>query len=165
MSYVNVYVQCWSVVRTRWCQDQEDYSLVYLKDLLRLRKILTFTCTIGCEVKYPLESPRASPPGGVFPVVSPQCVGREKDRLRYVNAKVWDSQNYSSYHEHKEQADKVLQTEINKGYVQWSASRDELEHEVGTLQLAKIAVIVKGETSSSHTRHEAKRHERQSRFP
>ena len=58
------------------------------------------------------------PPGGVFPVVSPQCVGREKDRLRYVNAKVWDSQNYSSYHEHKEQADKVLQTEINEGYVQ-----------------------------------------------
>ena len=29
------------------------------------------------------------PTGGVFPVVSPQCVGREKDRLRYVNAKVW----------------------------------------------------------------------------
>ena len=83
--------------------------------------------------------------GGVFPVVSPQCVGREKDRLRYVNAKVWDSQNYSSYHEHKEQADKVLQNEINKGFVQWSASRDELEHEVGALQLAKIAVIVKGE--------------------
>ena len=53
--------------------------------------------------------------------------------------------NYSSYHEHKEQADKVLQNEINKGYVQWSASRDELEHEVGALQLAKIAVIVKGE--------------------
>ena len=42
------------------------------------------------------------PPGGVFPVVSPQCVEREKDRLRYVNAKVWD---------------KVLQTEINRGYV------------------------------------------------
>ena len=57
------------------------------------------------------------PLGGVFPVVSPQCVGREKDR--YLNAKVWDSQNYSSYHEHKEQADKVLQNEINKGCVQW----------------------------------------------
>ena len=60
------FVQCWSLVRTRWCQDQEDYSLVYLKDLLRLRKILTSTSTIGCEVKYPLESPRTSHSGGVF---------------------------------------------------------------------------------------------------
>ena len=82
---------------------------------------------------------------GVFQTVSPQCVGRETDRLRYLNAKVWDAENYSSYHEHKEKADKVLQTEIDKGYVQWAPSRDELEREVGTLQLAKMAVVVKGE--------------------
>ena len=34
---------------------------------------------------------------------------------------------------------------IDKGYVRWAPSRDELEREVGTLQLAKMAVIVKGE--------------------
>ena len=43
--------------------------------------------------EVPLGITTQIPPGGVFPVVSPQCVGREKDRLRYVNAKVWDSQN------------------------------------------------------------------------
>ena len=43
--------------------------------------------------EVPLRITTRIPPGGVFPVVSPQCVGREKDRLRCVNAKVWDSQN------------------------------------------------------------------------
>ena len=72
-------------------------------------------------------------------------MGREKDRLQYVEAKVWDTKNYSSCQEHKEKADKVFQNKINKGYVQWAASRDVIEQDVGTLQLAKIAVIVKGD--------------------
>ena len=130
----------------RCCQAQEDCSLEYLKDSLKRRKILTFTCTIGCEAKYPLESPRTSHLVEFFQ----QChhsawAGKRTGFVMSTPRCGWDSQNYSSYHEHKEQADKVLQTEINKGYVQWSASRDELEHEVGTLQLVKIAVIVKGE--------------------
>ena len=93
----------------------------------------------------PLGITASIPPGGVFPTVSPQCVGREADRLRYLKAKVWDAENYSSYQEHKEKADKVLQTEIDKGYVQWAPSRVELEREVGTLHLAKMAVVLKGE--------------------
>ena len=91
----------------------------------------------------------------MFPTVSPQCVGREADRLRYLNAKVWDAEKYSSYQEHKEKADKVLQTEIDKGHVQWAPSRVELEREVGTLHLAKMAVVVKGEKSTPYSRHEA----------
>ena len=95
--------------------------------------------------KVPLGITTHIPPGGIFPIVEPQRVGREKDRLQYVEAKVWDTKNYSSYQEHKEKADKVFQNEIDKGYVQWAASRDVLEQDVGTLQLAKIAVVVKGD--------------------
>ena len=83
-------------------------------------------------------------PGGVFPVISPQSVGKEKDRARYLHAKVWGNANYASYDEHKVQADELFHKEVQKGYVQWAASRDELEREVGTLHLAKIGVIVKG---------------------
>ena len=61
-------------------------------------------------------------------------------------------------HEHKEKADKVLQTEIDKGYVQWAPSRDELEREVGTLHLAKMAVVVKGE-NTPYSQHEAQWHQ------
>ena len=116
--------------------------------------------TSGCEEKFPLESPHTSHLVEFFQFVEPQRVGREKDRLRYVEAKVWDTKNYSSYKEHKEKADKVFQDEIDKGYVQWAASRDELEQDVGTLQLAKIAVIVKGKQQGApHSRHEAQWHE------
>ena len=83
-------------------------------------------------------------PGGIFPVISPQSVGKEKDRARYLHAKVWGNANYASYDEHKVQADELFHKEVQKGYVQWAASRDELEREVGTLHLAKIGVIVKG---------------------
>ena len=38
-------------------------------------------------------------PGGVFPIVSPQSVGKEKDRARYLHAKVWGSTNCASYDE------------------------------------------------------------------
>ena len=83
-------------------------------------------------------------PGGVFPVISPQSVGKEKDRARYLHAKVWGNANNASYDEHKVQADELFHKEVQKGYVQWAASRNELEREVGTLHLAKIGVIVKG---------------------
>ena len=85
------------------------------------------------------------PPGGVFPAVPALSIGKERDRIRYLNAKIWGSDNYSSYQEHRERADEVLQAEVRKGYVQWAATREELERQVGSLQLAKIAVIVKGE--------------------
>ena len=85
------------------------------------------------------------PPGGVFPVVSPQSVGREKDRIRYLHAKVWGTDNYASYDEHKVKADELLKNEISKGYVQWAANRGDIEKDVGPLHLAKIAVVVKGE--------------------
>ena len=68
---------------------------------------------------------------------------------------MWDTQNDSSCQEHKEKADKVLQTEIDEGNVQWAPSRVELEREVGTLHLAKMAVVVKGEKSTPYSRHEA----------
>ena len=42
------------------------------------------------------------------------------------------------------EADKLLKKEVQSGYVQWCSNRAELEHWVGTLQLAKIAVLVKG---------------------
>ena len=130
-------------------------SLGCFKDSLWLRKTPTSTSTNGCEVPFPLGITASIPPGGVFPTVSPQCVGREADRLRYLNAKVWDAENYSSYQEHKEKADKVLQTEIDEGYVQWAPSRVELEREVGSLHLAKMAVVVKGEKSTPYSRHDA----------
>ena len=82
--------------------------------------------------------------GGVSPVISPQSVGKVKDRARYLHAKVWGNANYARYDEHKVEADELFHKEVQKGYVQWAASRDELEREVGTLYLAKIGVIVKG---------------------
>ena len=90
---------------------------------------------LGCQV--PLGIPTKIPPGGVFPVVSPQSVEREKDRIRYLHAKVWDTENYASHAEHKARADEVLKNEIAKG---WAVNCQEIEEEVGTLELAKIAV-------------------------
>ena len=95
--------------------------------------------------QVPLGISAKIPPGGVFPLVSPQSVGRENDRIRYLHAKVWGTENYASYTEHRAQADEVLQNEIAKGYVQWTANRQEIENDVGTVDLAKIAVVVKGE--------------------
>ena len=95
--------------------------------------------------QVPLGISAKIPPGGVFPLVSPQSVGREKDRIRYLHAKVWGTENYASYTEHRAQADEVLQNEIAKGYVQWTANRQEIENDVGTLEFAKIAVVIKGE--------------------
>ena len=83
-------------------------------------------------------------PGGVLVIVSPQSVGKEKDRVRHLHAKVWGSTNYASYDELKDVADELLQKEVRNGYVQWCANRAELEKEVGALHLAKIAVVVKG---------------------
>ena len=57
---------------------------------------------------------------------------------------MWGTENYASYTEHRAQADEVLQNEIAKGYVQWATNRQEIENDVGTLELAKIAVVVKG---------------------
>ena len=42
-------------------------------------------------------------------------------------------------------ADEVLKNEIAKGYVQWTDNRQEIELDVRPLELAKIAVVVKGE--------------------
>ena len=70
-------------------------------------------------------------------------VGKEKDRARYLHAKVWGSTNYARYDELKDVADELLQKEVRNGYVQWCANRAELEQEVGALHLAKIAVVVK----------------------
>ena len=82
--------------------------------------------------------------GGVLSIVSPLSVGKEKDRARHLHAKVWGSTNYASYNELKDIADELLKKEVRNGYVQWCANRAELEQEVGTLHLAKIAVVVKG---------------------
>ena len=62
-----------------------------------------------------------------------------------VSTQVWGNTNYVSYDEHKAKADEVLQREVDKGYVQWSARKSELERQVGILHLAKFEVIVKGE--------------------
>ena len=72
-----------------------------------------------------------------------------------MNAKLWGSDNYSSYQEHQSKADEILQAEVRKGYVRWAATRKELEQEVGPLKLAKIAVIVKGE--KVHLIHDMRR--------
>ena len=95
--------------------------------------------------QVPLGISTKIPPGGVFPMVSPQSVGRERDRIRYLHAKVWRTENYASYAEHKAKADGVLKNDIAKWYVQWAVNRQEIEQDVGTLELAKIAVVVKGE--------------------
>ena len=47
--------------------------------------------------------------------------------------------------EHQVKADKILQAEGRKGYVQLAANREELVRQVAPLQLAKITVIIKGE--------------------
>ena len=110
----------------------------------------------------PLGITASIPPGSVFPTVSPQCVGREADRLRYLNAKVWVAENKSSYHEHKEKAGKVLQTEMDKGMCNGHRVGTCLSEKWGPCIFAKMAVVVKGEKSVSYLRHEAQRHEFQS---
>ena len=74
--------------------------------------------------KAPVGITAPTQPGGVFPVISPQSVGKEKDRARYLHAKVWGNANYGSYDEHKVQADELFHKEVQKGYVQRAASRD-----------------------------------------
>ena len=84
-------------------------------------------------------------PGGVFPVVPTQGVGKEADRLMYYDARVWDETNYSSYEENREVADKEFRKDLDKGYVQWVKHRRVLEEQVGKLTLAKVGVIVKND--------------------
>ena len=82
-------------------------------------------------------------------MVSPQSVGREKDRI-------------ASCEEHKSKADELLKKEMSKGYVQRAVNRGNIGQDVGPLQLAKIAV--RGE-SSLDPRHAEKWHQLQSDFP
>ena len=107
----------------------------------------------GWRERVPVGITAPIEPGGVFPIVPPQGVGKEKDRARYLHAKIWGSANYASYDEHKVEADELLKKEVQNGYVQWCADRAELEQEVETLHLAKIAVLVKGEEWHQRTSH------------
>ena len=94
--------------------------------------------------KVPVGITAPIEPGGVLPIVSPQSVGKEKDRARCLHAKVWGSTKYASCNELEDVADELLQKEVRNGYVHWCANCAKLEQEVGTLHLAKIAVVVKG---------------------
>ena len=76
------------------------------------------------------EWPRGKAPVGITAVLERRRIGPVFAYQSVGNT------NYASYDE--------LQKEVQKGCVQWAASRSELEREVGTLHLAKIAVIVKG---------------------
>ena len=71
-----------------------------------------------------------------FYVVWPQSVGREKDRIRYLHANVWDVENYACYEEHKSKADELSRNEISKGFVQWAVNRRNIVQDVVALQLA-----------------------------
>ena len=51
----------------------------------------------------------------------------------------------ASYEEHKSKADELSKNEISKGYVQRAVNFGDIEQDVGALQLAKIAGVVKGE--------------------
>ena len=90
----------------------------------------------------PLGITRAVEPAGIFPDVPVCGVGREADRLRYMGAARADG-NYSSYEEHRTEADAELRRELEAGFLEWSRTAEELEATVGPLVLAKIAVIVK----------------------
>ena len=120
-----------------------DCSQVLSKDLLRLPKTLMFTSTSGSGVRSHLSFlPK-------FHLV--EC-------SPWSHLKAWDERKTEfviympkcgarktiSYTEHRAQADEVLQNEIAKGYVQWATNRQEIENDVGTLELAKIAVVVEG---------------------
>ena len=75
--------------------------------------------------KVPVGITAPIEPGGVFPIVSPQSVGKETV------------------------ADELLKKEVRNGYVQWCANRAELEQEVGTLHLwRKLPSLLKGPKSA-----------------
>ena len=85
------------------------------------------------------------PPGGVFPVVSPQSVGREQDRIRYLHAKVWGAENYASYEDpHGAQADKRTEGEIStQGMFRWDAPFKTVAHRmVASLERQKEVLAV-----------------------
>ena len=76
-----------------------------------------------------------------------------------------DVENHASHEERKSKADELLRNEISKGEVQWAVNRRDVEQDEGALQLAKIAVVAKGE--KVRLIHDVRRywHQLQSRFP
>ena len=66
-------------------------------------------------------------------------MGREKDRIHHLHAKVWDAENYASYEDHKSKEDELLRNEISKEHAHCAVNCGDIERDVGALQKAKIA--------------------------
>ena len=91
----------------------------------------------------PLGIRETIPFGGVFPKVEEgQCL-EEATRLEAIRSLEGAGANYSTYEEHKEDADLVFNREVQKGYATWSQSKVDLEKKYGKLVMSSIAVIVK----------------------
>jgi hypothetical protein len=92
----------------------------------------------------PLGIERPIIPSGIFPEVEPQGVGPALEKLMavYANKAGATEANYSSYEENKAEADQQLDSEREKGYLEWAASREELEAKYGTLILSRMGAIL-----------------------
>ena len=98
-------------------------------------------------------------PGGVFPTVHPQSVGKEKDRAWYLHSNVWGNTTGQVTMSTEAQADELLQKEVPKGHVQRAENRSGLEREVDTLHLGQDCRQCQGRQDEVVPRFAEERHQ------
>ena len=86
--------------------------------------------TVPLGITNPIE------PGGVFPLAQQNLSEGESDLQYWLD-------NYSSYTEHQAEADAILATERDRGWLEWSPTRAPLDHRYGTITQNRIGVISK----------------------
>eukprot|EP00438_Fugacium_kawagutii_P014285 Skav215770 [mRNA] locus=scaffold106:569116:574315:+ [translate_table: standard] len=97
----------------------------------------------------PLGIEEAIPVGGVFPLVSEAESILEGQRLQSLGTLQGADDNYKSYKEGKEVADKLFMKEVDKGFAEWAANKADLEQKYGKLVPSAIGLITKTKLDGS----------------
>ena len=91
----------------------------------------------------PLGIEEKIPSGGVFPLVDQAQFPQECNRLNLISGLFGAEGNYTTYLEHKQEADDLFLKEVANGFAEWSEDKSTLEAKYGKLVQSSIGVIVK----------------------
>ena len=90
-------------------------------------------------IKVPIE------PAGVFPATEPKGIGPTLEKLITLmehKPSEGEFKNYTSYQDNAQEADAQLKLEQEAGFLQWAATREELEAEHGELVMSRVGCII-----------------------
>ncbi len=84
----------------------------------------------------PLGIEKSIVPCNVFPLAEPAKAATAVDEW-------YNDDNYASFAEHREGAERILEHERDQGWLTWASTRAELERRFGTITTSRIGVIAK----------------------